>query len=108
MIFAIGCLGGLIFFSRGLAFLLTHYKNLTYSVIVGMMLGSVYVLWPWQIIVGADIDGHIGQHVVQRIRMFPHSYADRSGTSALMPQICSAMSLGMLIVFLLNKISNER
>ena len=108
MIFSIGCLGGLIFFSRGLAFLLTHYKNLTYSVIVGMMLGSVYVLWPWQIIVGADIDGHIGQHVVQRIRMFPHSYADRSGTSAMMPQIFSAMSLGMLIVFLLNKISNER
>ena len=108
MIFALGCLGGLIFFSRGLAFLLTHFKNLTYSVIIGMMLGSVYVLWPWQIIVGVDIDGDISQHMVQGIRMFPHSYADRSGTSAMMPQIFSAMSLGMVIVFFLNKISDER
>lgn len=108
MTFAIGCLCGLILFSKGLTFLLTHHKDLTYAVIIGMMLGSVYVLWPWQIMADVNLERDAGQHAGQRIKLLPLNYADLTGASAMIPQIIFAMNLGMLIVFLLNKISNGK
>jgi putative membrane protein len=51
MIFACGAACGLIVFSRVLRHLLAKYRHGTLSLLVGIMLGSLSVLWPFQ-----DID----------------------------------------------------
>ncbi len=48
VIFACGAACGLIVFSRVLRFLLTKYRHGTLSLLVGIMLGSLSVLWPFQ------------------------------------------------------------
>jgi len=48
IIFACGAACGLIVFSRVLRFLLTKYRHSTLSLLVGIMLGSLSVLWPFQ------------------------------------------------------------
>jgi putative membrane protein len=48
-VFAMGCLFGLLAFSRVLKWLLEHYKNATLATLVGLMLGSVDKLWPLQV-----------------------------------------------------------
>ena len=48
IIFACGAACGLIVFSRVLRFLLTKYRHGTLSLLVGIMLGSLSVLWPFQ------------------------------------------------------------
>ena len=47
-IFAIGCLTGLLSFSRVLKWLLSKHHDATMAVLCGFMLGSLYKLWPFQ------------------------------------------------------------
>ncbi len=44
---SLGILLGFIFFSRVLLMLLDHFKNVSFSFLLGLMLGSLYVIWPY-------------------------------------------------------------
>ena len=46
--FAVGCLFGLIAFTRLLNYLLHRYRNLTIAFLIGLMVGSLYGLWPFR------------------------------------------------------------
>lgn len=45
--FAVGAVAGLALFSTLLNYLLTNYRNWVIAAMIGLMLGSVRVLWPW-------------------------------------------------------------
>ena len=45
---ATGAIIGLLTFSKVLNWLFAHYKNLTLSVLVGFILGSLNKIWPWK------------------------------------------------------------
>ena len=45
---AVGCLFGLLAFTRLLNFLLERYRNLTIAFLIGLMVGSLYGLWPFR------------------------------------------------------------
>ena len=51
-VFALGCLTGLLSFSRVLRWLLTKYHDGTMAMLCGFMLGSLLKLWPFQKEVG--------------------------------------------------------
>ena len=46
--FIIGAITGLISFSKILSWLFNNYKNLTYSVMLGLVIGSIGKVWPWK------------------------------------------------------------
>ncbi len=46
--FAIGCVLGLVLFSRVLSYTFDNYKNQTLAVLTGFMLGSLNKIWPWR------------------------------------------------------------
>jgi putative membrane protein len=48
-IFCIGCLVGVLVFSRLLKWLLARHGNSTMAFLVGLMLGSLYRIWPFQV-----------------------------------------------------------
>ena len=45
---SIGCLFGLLAFTRLLNYLLERYRNLTIAFLIGLMVGSLYGLWPFR------------------------------------------------------------
>ena len=47
ILFALGCVVGLALFSRVLAWLLDNHHDIVVAAMIGLMLGSVRVLWPW-------------------------------------------------------------
>ena len=47
-VFAIGCVVGVISFSRALTWAFKHYKNTTLAFLTGLMIGSLNKVWPWQ------------------------------------------------------------
>lgn len=47
-IFASGCIMGLLFFSRLIGWLLKHFRDVTLMALVGLMIGTLKILWPWQ------------------------------------------------------------
>ncbi len=46
--FALGAITGLVVFSRILSWLLKNYYTITIVVLVGFLVGSLYVIWPYQ------------------------------------------------------------
>ncbi len=48
LVFTIGSLVGLIFLSHVLGFIIKRYKDQTYALIIGFILGSLGVVWPWK------------------------------------------------------------
>ena len=47
-IFAAGCIIGIMWFSRLLSWLFTHYRENTFVLLTGFLIGSLYKIWPWR------------------------------------------------------------
>lgn len=47
-VFTLGSFAGLVTFSHILNYVLKHYKNITLSVLMGFIIGSLGVVWPWK------------------------------------------------------------
>ncbi|MBD0823945.1 DUF368 domain-containing protein [Aestuariibaculum marinum] len=47
-VFTIGSVAGLVTFSNILSFILKRYKSITLSAIIGFIVGSLGVVWPWK------------------------------------------------------------
>ncbi|WP_037325193.1 DUF368 domain-containing protein [Salinimicrobium terrae] len=47
-VFTAGSIAGLVSLSHILGYLLKHYKNATFAVIIGFITGSLGVVWPWK------------------------------------------------------------
>jgi len=47
-VFTLGSITGLVTFSHVLSYILKHYKNITLSAILGFIIGSLGVVWPWK------------------------------------------------------------
>lgn len=45
--FTLGSSTGLVFFSKALKIILTHYKSITIATLVGFIIGSLGAVWPW-------------------------------------------------------------
>lgn len=50
VLFALGCVVGILSFSRVVAFLLRRFHAATIGLLSGFMLGSVNELWPWKLV----------------------------------------------------------
>lgn len=48
IVFSAGSLAGLVFLSHLLGYVLKHYKKDTFSAIIGFIIGSLGVVWPWK------------------------------------------------------------
>ena len=82
-LFALGCLCGLLVFSRILKALLARAQRATMATLYGFLLGSVIMLWPWQQPISSVIDRHGENRVVQSVPVLPQTYADLVGEPML-------------------------
>ena len=49
IVFSLGSIVGLVTLSNVLAYLLKHFKKITNAVIIGFIIGSLGVVWPWKL-----------------------------------------------------------
>ena len=99
-LFALGCLCGLLVFSRILKALLARAQRATMATLYGFLLGSVIMLWPWQQPISSVIDRHGENRVVQSVPVLPQTYEQLIGEPMLW--LCLlAFSLGAGLVSLL-------
>jgi len=53
-LFALGCIIGLVTFSKLLKLLFENFKEITIALLTGFMIGSLYKVWPWKNKVGDE------------------------------------------------------
>lgn len=107
-VFILGCAIGLLSFSRVLAWLLSKYNELSFSVISGMLLGSIYVLWPWQEAVSFYSDSSGIQHPLQTVNIWPLNYTETTGNAAWLGTCLMTFAVGLSLVIALNLAFNKK
>ena len=66
---AVGLVIGLLLFARILNFLLARFRSATMAFLIGLLLGSLWVLWPFkEISAGAEVTGRSGE-VKEEVRI---------------------------------------
>jgi putative membrane protein len=106
-LFALGCGMGLIFFSKLLQRLLGVAEKATMATLFGFLLGSLVILWPWQITVSSVIDRHGDMRAVQTLPVSPIYYAEQVGDSMLLMCIGGFIA-GVVAVRLLMPLSENQ
>lgn len=78
--FGAGCICGLVVFSRFLLWLLNSYHNQTLSVLIGFLVGSLYVTWPWKNALLTTTDSHGRTVVLQQENLNPFNFLAVTGS----------------------------
>lgn len=102
-VFGVGCLIGLFFFSRLLSWLLHRHHAATLQLLLGFIVGSLPVLWPWRELVRYQL-GPEGQMIPLDYRyLTPGDFALLTGESAQLPAVAALMLAGLALVLLLDR-----
>ena len=86
-LFMLGCIIGLLSFSRLLNWLLRHYHDASLALLIGVVIGALYRIWPWQ----------AGQQLY-----LPWHYASEVGPADGLVAALSALAGVALMLLLLN------
>jgi putative membrane protein len=103
LVFAAGCAIGLLSFTHLLAWLLKKYHGLAYSVICGMLLGSVNSLWPWQQLNASYTDSAGELHPLSSENLSPFSYSELTGNDAYFWAALTSLFIGCFVVVILHR-----
>ncbi len=105
LIFAIGCVSGLIGISRLLTWALTRYHQVALALLLGFMMGALNKVWPWRKVLEYATNSKGGQIAVFDKSIVPWDYLSVTGKDPQLFQAIFMMALGVLIVVLIEKIA---
>jgi putative membrane protein len=94
--FAAGAGLGLVVFSRFLSWLLHHHRDTTLATLVGFLLGSLTVVWPWKS-VASERGGQL---------LMPAEFAGQVGEPHVIPAL-ALMAFGLMLVIALEFIGYQ-
>ncbi|MDD3711167.1 MAG: DUF368 domain-containing protein [Patescibacteria group bacterium] len=100
IIFILGCLIGLLAFSKFLSLLLKKYYQITLMLLIGFMLGALNKIWPFKIITKTTIINNY-EIIIQQKNILPQLNQELLITIIL-------MIIGATIGLLLNKIKRNK
>lgn len=107
LVFAVGCVVGLMGFSRFLTWILEHYHHATISLLAGFMLGSLNKVWPWRHVLEYATNSKGEQVAVFDKSVLPWNYLSMTGKDPQLFQAIFMMALGVCIVVLIDKIATR-
>lgn len=82
--FASGAACGLMTFSRFLSWLLHHYHQITVATLIGFLVGSLNVVWPWKLALETTIDRHGEVVVLKSQNVLPSAFAAAGNESSVL------------------------
>lgn len=98
--FGLGCVSGLLCFSRVLAWLMDHYHRLTLAVLIGFLVGSLNVTWPWKEVVATTVDRHGEVIPLVQHNILPSQFTAVTGAEPMVFEAVFAFSVGAILVLL--------
>jgi putative membrane protein len=107
-IFLVGCIMGLLSFSRLLKYLLNNYHNVTIAILTGFMLGSLNKVWPWKQTVAYFTDRHGVLKPLTQNNISPFTYEEITGEPSQFVAALAFALFGFFIVYLLGKLSEKK
>lgn len=106
--FAVGAVIGLLSFSHVLGWLLKHFHNITISALAGIMIGSLFKIWPWKHTLSTFTDRHGETQPLVQENVLPAQFEALTGNDAqLWPALGLAVA-GILLILIIEWISTDK
>jgi putative membrane protein len=109
MVFAFGCLLGLLAFSRFLSWMFKVAYSMTMALLTGFMIGSLNKVWPWKktLETYTKHSGEENEKIVPLVQqnVLPLNFTDISGEPAHLGLVITLASLGFILVLGMEKIA---
>lgn len=107
MLFALGCLVGILSFSHVLSWLLRNYRSLTIAFLTGLLIGALGKVWPWKEVVSFRVNS-AGEQVplVEKV-LTPGAFEAVTQQPAQLGIAIAMMILGFALVIGLEKVSEK-
>lgn len=99
----LGCVVGILSFSRVLTTLLARFHDVTIGVLVGFMVGSLIRIWPWKHTTSYQIKADGGQIPVVQEPVLPTSYQALTGLEPELTIALIACLLGAVMIVALDR-----
>ncbi len=107
IVFGIGCITGILTFSRGVSWLLKNYYNTVIGILAGFMIGSLNKIWPWKITTSYRMNSEGVQVPFMEKNITPTQFVEITGND---PQVLYAILLalvGIVLVIVIEKIGSR-
>ncbi|WP_019604693.1 DUF368 domain-containing protein [Teredinibacter turnerae] len=94
-----GCVAGLLVFSRFLSWLLDSYHQLTLATLIGFLIGSLNVTWPWKETIETTVDRHGEVIPLVQSNVLPGTYTaiTHQDSQLFLALICFAVGLCLVL-----------
>lgn len=116
-VFGLGCIAGLMTFSRVLSWTFKNYPSPTLALLTGFMVGSLNKIWPWRVPTAWLKDASTGEYilsskglkkVLSEDNISPSVYQNMTGEDAYLVLAIVMMLLGFASVFILERLGKEQ
>jgi putative membrane protein len=97
-VFSLGCMTGLLSFTHLLSWLLHRFREATFAVLIGFMLGSLNKVWPWKVLSDSRAE----------INVMPAEYQALTLSDPQISSVLTALVMGILTVYLIDRVSNDQ
>lgn len=98
-LFATGAVAGLVSFSHVLSWLLRRYHDVTISLLMGFMVGSLNKVWPWKETLESYFDSHGAAHPLVERNVLPATFTELTGTEAQVGWAVALCACGFLLIW---------
>ncbi|TXE14510.1 DUF368 domain-containing protein [Algoriphagus aquimarinus] len=104
-IFALGCIVGLLSFSRVISWLLKRFYAITIGILSGFMLGSINKLWPWKLVTAYRTSSSGEEKPFLTKNLFPGEYLEQTGFEPKLMVAVVAFLFGIILVFGIDRLA---
>jgi putative membrane protein len=105
--FALGCISGLLLFSRVISWFLKNYHALTLSFLSGFMIGSINKIWPWKKVLSYRISSSGIQKPLLTENILPHVYLIETGEEPAFLFAIFAFLIGVVLVVGIDRVAHN-
>ncbi|KZN38946.1 hypothetical protein N480_12000 [Pseudoalteromonas luteoviolacea S2607] len=106
-LFLLGCICGLMMFSRFLSWLLSKYEQVTFALLSGFLIGSLNMLWPWKKVVTTYVNSSGIEKPLMQKNISPMEFTQLTGQDAQLA-VCIALAIvGLVLILTLDRISHK-
>ena len=107
LLFAVGAVAGIISFSHLLSWLLRKHHDLTISLLMGFMVGSLNKVWPWKEVVKTYTDAQGAVHPLVEQNITPGHFEAIGQTDAHLWQAVALALAGFLLIYVIEFIGKR-
>ena len=102
-LFMLGCVLGILSFSRLLSWAFNHFREMTLAVLGGFLLGSLNKVWPWKYTLSYRINSKGEEVPLVQQNVLPDIFQDLTGGDSQLVMALTMALIGLVAVVVLER-----